>query len=84
VCCVQTTFARFDRDRGGTIDARELNEAIHSYGYRLTPQTLNAVVKRYASRTNSIDFDDFVALSIRLRGISAGYVGLVRVSCSFV
>jgi hypothetical protein len=70
----KATFARFDRDRGGTIDARELNEAVNSYGYNLTPQTLHTIVKRYASQTNAIVFDDFVALSIRLRGISAGFV----------
>ena len=43
---------RFDRDRSGTIGIKELAEAIHSYGYRLTPKTLDIVTKRYSKHGN--------------------------------
>ena len=48
----QGTFQRFDRDRSGTIGIKELAEAIHSYGYRLTPKTLDIVTKRYSKHGN--------------------------------
>jgi hypothetical protein len=55
-CCgswtVQGTFARIDRDRSGTVNAKELNEAIRSYGYSLTPKALDVLVKRYSKRSN--------------------------------
>lgn len=38
-------------------------------GYRLSPQALNVMVKRY-SLNNRISFDDFVACCVRLRALT--------------
>jgi len=60
------TFATYDRDRSGTIEPHEIHAAINSWGYNLTPQALNIIVKRY-SDSGRIKFDDFVSCAIRLR-----------------
>ncbi|XP_066289587.1 sorcin-like isoform X1 [Branchiostoma lanceolatum] len=62
----KTTFMQHDRDRSGTVEPHELHAAITSWGYRLSPQTLNVIVKRYGDN-GRIKFDDFVACAVRLR-----------------
>ena len=37
---------KYDRDRSGTVEPHELHQAIASWGYNLTPQALNIIVKR--------------------------------------
>lgn len=70
----KTTFQGFDRDRSGTVEGKELGDAIRSYGYNVSPQCLSIITKRYSKRsTGQVSFDDFVALSIRLRAISARF-----------
>uniref|UniRef100_A0A4W3INE3 Sorcin n=1 Tax=Callorhinchus milii TaxID=7868 RepID=A0A4W3INE3_CALMI len=65
-------FATFDRDRSGTVDPQELQQAISSMGYRLSPQGMNAIVKRY-STAGKISFDDYVACFVRLRTLTDAF-----------
>nr|XP_033800909.1 grancalcin [Geotrypetes seraphini] len=62
-------FIIFDQDRSGTVEPHELNQAISSMGYRLSPQTLNTIVKRY-SKSGKIFFDDYVACCVKLRALT--------------
>lgn len=62
----KTTFVTYDRDRSGTVEPHELHAAIASWGYNLTPQALNIIIKRYANN-GAIKFDDFVSAAVRLR-----------------
>ncbi|XP_035692032.1 sorcin-like [Branchiostoma floridae] len=62
----KTTFMQYDRDRSGTVEPHELQAALTSWGYNLSPQALNIIVKRYGV-DGKIKFDDFVACAIRLR-----------------
>lgn len=62
----KSAFAEYDRDRSGTVEPHELHAAISRWGYNLTPQALNIIVKRY-SDNGRIKFDDFVAAATRLR-----------------
>ncbi|XP_057293018.1 sorcin-like isoform X2 [Hydractinia symbiolongicarpus] len=62
----KTTFMQYDRDRSGTVEPHEMHGAIQSWGYNLTPQALNIIIKRY-SDSGRIKFDDFVSAAIRLR-----------------
>eukprot|EP01147_Barroeca_monosierra_P007669 gene7669-596_t len=67
----KSTFQRFDRDQSGTIEAEELHEAIRSFGYNLSRRTVEGMVSRYSRHSNhQVLFDDFIALSVRLRAIS--------------
>lgn len=38
-------------------------------GYRITPQALNCIIKRY-SRSGKIYFDDYVACCVKLRSLT--------------
>ncbi|XP_036277915.1 grancalcin isoform X2 [Pipistrellus kuhlii] len=62
-------FIAIDQDRSGTVEHYELNQAIAAMGYRLSPQTLSAIVKRY-SRHGRIFFDDYVACCVKLRALT--------------
>ncbi|XP_078537777.1 grancalcin [Lissotriton helveticus] len=62
-------FIMFDQDRSGTVEPHELGQAITAMGYRLSHQTLNAIVKRY-SKNGRIYFDDYVACSVKLRALT--------------
>jgi len=45
----QRVFLHFDRDRSGTIDGQELQSALGQFGYRLSPQLLNMLQRKYGS-----------------------------------
>jgi hypothetical protein len=62
---------------------RSFNLSISILGYRLSPQTLSAIAKRY-SKNGRIFFDDYVACCVKLRaltGIDHFRVGLML--CSY-
>ncbi|TKC49267.1 hypothetical protein EI555_004879, partial [Monodon monoceros] len=62
-------FITVDKDGSGTVERHELNQAIAAMGYRLSPQTLTAIVKRY-SKNGRIFFDDYVACCVKLRALT--------------
>lgn len=65
----RATFASFDRDQSGTIEGHELQQAIKSMGYSLSPQAMNCIMKRY-SLNGRIPFDEFVSCAVRLRALT--------------
>ncbi|XP_076592692.1 sorcin isoform X1 [Chaetodon auriga] len=65
----KTTFASYDRDRSGTIEGPELQQAISAMGFNLSPQTMNVIMKR-SSTNGRIAFDDFMSCCMRLRGLT--------------
>ncbi len=62
----QTVFMQFDRDRSGTVEPHELQQAITTFGYRLSPQAMGVIIRRY-STASRVAFDQFVALCVKLR-----------------
>ncbi|XP_053554355.1 grancalcin [Bombina bombina] len=62
-------FCTFDHDRSGTVEPHEMSQAIMAMGYRLNPQTVNTVLKRY-SKNGRIYFDDYVACCVKLRALT--------------
>lgn len=65
-------FMMFDQDRSGTVEPHEMTQAINTMGYRLSPQALNAVMKRY-SKGGRIFFDDYVACCVKLRSVTDNF-----------
>lgn len=65
-------FMMFDRDRSGTVEPHELSQAITTMGYRLSPQALSAIVKRY-SKNGRIFFDDYVSCCVKLRSLTDNF-----------
>ncbi|XP_061760674.1 grancalcin-like isoform X3 [Nerophis ophidion] len=65
-------FMMFDRNRSGTVEPHEMNQAISSMGYRISPQALNAILKRY-NKGGRIFFDDYVACCVKLRALTENF-----------
>ncbi|XP_041842727.1 sorcin isoform X2 [Melanotaenia boesemani] len=65
----KATFASFDRDQSGTVEGPELQQAITTMGYHLSPQAMNSIMKRY-SINGRIPFDEFVSCCVRLRALT--------------
>ncbi|KAF3692360.1 Sorcin [Channa argus] len=65
----KNTFMSFDRDHSGTVDGHELQQAISTMGYSLSPQAMNCIMKRY-SINGRIPFDEFVSCCVRLRALT--------------
>ena len=63
---------QYDMDHSGSVEPHELHACIASFGYQLTPQALNIIVKRY-STNGRIKFDDFVSVCIRLRMLNGEF-----------
>uniref|UniRef100_A0A183BEA3 EF-hand domain-containing protein n=1 Tax=Echinostoma caproni TaxID=27848 RepID=A0A183BEA3_9TREM len=64
----RSVFQRFDRDGSGTIDARELQTALRSFGYNLSPNFIRMMVNRF-DRTHRgvVAFDDFIHMCVSLQ-----------------
>ncbi|XP_075884727.1 sorcin-like isoform X1 [Nelusetta ayraudi] len=65
----KTTFSSYDQDRSGTVEGRELQMALTSMGFNLSPQAMNVVMRRY-SVGGRIAFDDFISACIKLRALT--------------
>ncbi|KNC86773.1 hypothetical protein SARC_01106 [Sphaeroforma arctica JP610] len=70
-------FLQADADRSGFIDERELQQCINNLGYRLSPQTVQSMTKRYSDNSSKqLAFDDFVACIVRMRALTDGFMVL--------
>jgi Ca2+-binding EF-hand superfamily protein len=76
----QNVFRHFDRDRSGSIEGRELSEALRSFGYSLSPQLLNLVENKYSSEPASgygpppgITFDRFVRACVVVKTLTESF-----------
>ncbi|TDL27289.1 EF-hand [Rickenella mellea] len=73
----QEAFRRFDRDGSGSIDQRELAQALHSYGYNLSPSLIGLIEAKYASPPSDgygpppgITFDRFVRACVVVKTLT--------------
>ncbi|EPQ13902.1 Sorcin, partial [Myotis brandtii] len=65
-------FTSFDSDRSGTVDPQELQKALTTMGFRLSPQAVNSIAKRY-STNGKITFDDYIACCVKLRALTDNF-----------
>uniref|UniRef100_A0A3P9MQ04 Grancalcin n=1 Tax=Oryzias latipes TaxID=8090 RepID=A0A3P9MQ04_ORYLA len=65
-------FMMFDQDRSGTVEPRELSQAINAMGFRVSPQALNVIIQRY-NKGGRIFFDDYVACCVKLRTLTENF-----------
>nr|XP_022318696.1 programmed cell death protein 6-like isoform X2 [Crassostrea virginica] len=64
-------FERFDTDKSGNIDARELNTAFQTFGYNLSPQFCDTVIRTFDRRgSRNINFDDFIQACVMLKTLT--------------
>ncbi|KIM57611.1 hypothetical protein SCLCIDRAFT_1219291 [Scleroderma citrinum Foug A] len=76
----QGVFKHFDRDHSGTIEGRELAEALRTFGYRLSPTLLTLLQRKYASETATaygptpgITFDRFVRACVTVKTLTEAF-----------
>lgn len=63
----ENCFRSFDRDNSGNIDRNELKTALTNFGYRLTDQTIDMLIRKYdRAGRGTIYFDDFIQCCIVL------------------
>uniref|UniRef100_UPI0037E9B1A8 sorcin n=1 Tax=Semicossyphus pulcher TaxID=241346 RepID=UPI0037E9B1A8 len=65
----KATFSSYDRDRSGTVEGPELQHALSSMGFNLSPQAMNIIMKRNSTQ-GRIAFDDFITCCIRLQALT--------------
>jgi calcium-binding protein CML len=66
-------FDRYDRDRSGKIDSRELTEALRSLGYAVPPSVVELLIANYndgVPRNGALDFDNFVECGMVVKGLT--------------
>ena len=67
-------FDRYDKDRSGNIDARELGTAYTEMGFRVSAQFCQLVVMRFDRLARqSLKFDDFIQSCVMLRALSDAF-----------
>ncbi|PIL33710.1 hypothetical protein GSI_04335 [Ganoderma sinense ZZ0214-1] len=84
----QNVFRHFDRDRSGSIDGGELQQALHQFGYNLSPALLRLVELKYDIHQGSgpsvghgmppqaqggITFDRFVRACVVIKQITESF-----------
>ncbi|KAI7830964.1 hypothetical protein BX661DRAFT_193524 [Kickxella alabastrina] len=68
-------FRAFDRDNSGTIDRAELLQALNAFGFRVSPQVVDSLVRKYdiqganAGR-GAITFDNFINACVTIRSLT--------------
>jgi Ca2+-binding EF-hand superfamily protein len=76
----QNVFRHFDSDHSGSIEGRELAEALRSFGYNLSPPLLMLVEQKYASGPTDgygpppgITFDRFVRACVVVKTLTEAF-----------
>ncbi|XP_062852892.1 grancalcin [Trichomycterus rosablanca] len=65
-------FMMVDRDNSGSVEPHEMSQSITNMGYRVSPQALGSMMKRF-SRGGKIYFDDYVACCVKLRALTENF-----------
>jgi len=70
----QNCFRSFDRDGSGNIDKSELRTALTSFGYRLSENIIDLMVRKFDRHGNgTILFDDFIQCCIVLHTLTSAF-----------
>ncbi|XP_072103337.1 peflin isoform X1 [Mobula birostris] len=71
----RTMFQQFDRDRSGTINPQELQQALSQMGYNLSPQFVQFLTSRYARKPaqTTIQLDSFIQICTQLQSITDAF-----------
>lgn len=69
----QGVFRHFDRDRSGSIEGRELAEALRSFGYNLSPPLLTLIEHKYGAKLPLCSIGFFQPRSCPASEPSTGY-----------
>ncbi|GAA5858733.1 hypothetical protein JCM8547_004962 [Rhodosporidiobolus lusitaniae] len=78
----QGIFRQFDRDQSGTMDGNEFSVALSQFGYQLSPNLVNLLIKKYSPLQGNpgaapagVNFDRFVRCCVTVKQLSEGFKG---------
>ncbi|KAI9223894.1 hypothetical protein BC828DRAFT_374861 [Blastocladiella britannica] len=67
-------FRSFDKDNSGSIDTRELQQALAQFGFNLTPEICTILVRKYDQQgAGAITFDAFVQCCVTMQGLTRAF-----------
>lgn len=77
----QGVFRHYDQDRSGTIEERELFDALNGFGYNLSPYIVRMILHKYSSTpvtgygmpSPSITFDRFVRACVVVKDLTDSF-----------
>ncbi|XP_043289864.1 programmed cell death protein 6 isoform X2 [Venturia canescens] len=70
----QNCFRSFDRDNSGNIDREELQTALRNFGYQLSPNLVELILRKYdRAGHGTIYFDDFIQCCIVLYTLTSAF-----------
>ena len=70
----QNCFRSFDRDNSGNIDRHELKTALTNFGYRLSDQIIDTLIRKHdRAGRGTIYFDDFIQCCIVLYTLTSAF-----------
>lgn len=70
----ENCFRSFDRDNSGNIDRNELKTALTNFGYRLSDQIIDTLIRKYdRAGRGTIYFDDFIQCCIVLYTLTSAF-----------
>ncbi|TPP59698.1 Programmed cell death protein 6 [Fasciola gigantica] len=68
-------FRQFDQDRSGTISCNEMQTALTSFGFRLSPQFINLLIRKFdRTKRGQIAFDDFIYCCVCLQNLTNAFM----------
>merc|ERR1712135_135969 len=71
---VRLMIGMFDHDHSGTIDKNELKTALTNFGYRLSDQFYNMLIRKFDRQNRGqIAFDDFIQCCVVLQTLTASF-----------
>lgn len=69
----KVAFQSFDKDNSGAIDRREFGQTLFQMGYRLSEQTMESLINRFASMQGQITLDSFIIVSVKLHQLTSKF-----------
>lgn len=70
----QNCFRGYDRDSSGSIDRNELKTALTGFGYRLSDQFYDILVKKFDRQgRGTVAFDDFIQCCVVLQTLTQSF-----------
>ena len=66
------SFQAYDRDRSGSIDAQELQQAFGQMGYRFSEATISAIISKYdtTGAKQRVPFDGFIIACVHIHKLT--------------
>nr|CAF74916.1 apoptosis-linked gene 2 [Suberites domuncula] len=72
----QTTFRSYDRDNSGSIDKTELKTALTNFGYRLSDQFYELLIRKFdRGGKGTVAFDDFIQCCVVIQTLTNSFKG---------